>query len=222
MIIKARISKKILFSFMLGITMVQSTMLGSKPDQFAIKKFFANIKDNNINAVRTTLINDPTFANVQFKNKFGRMLSPLTLAIQHAENTDMLELLLSFNADMHQNTPLHEAIYAYRKPEIVQFLIDNGANINDTDSNDNTALDLALNNRFLNRDLIKVLLKNGAIIKYSRNTTEFINDLLAVIRYEAKDEALALGLLINEGRRNTLLTAEMNALLGDPTNKTAP
>lgn len=123
-------------------------------------------------------------ANVNKKTINGR--SPLYLAVLYDNDESMIKLLLNKGAlvnerNLEGKTALHKAC-ENRKPEIVQILLERGANINICDDNGDTPLKYA-NDYEVEKILAKEIerwLTDGEDIKISSENTELLrqNDRL--------------------------------------------
>lgn len=223
------ISKKILFSFMLGLAMVQTTSI-------LCTNIFRAIREGNIDNVKTALNENPDSIHqriISFSSEKFNGFEPIDYAAAYTQDPAILEILLTNGANINTpdlirlQTPLHIASKHNKNPRIIQWLIDHGANVNAQDGAGETPLHYANYGRSSDarnsrNDAIKttaeILIRAGADPNFKsqlyrsvpfpqpRDRT-IINEILTKIEEEKEAEALALASLINEGRRNTLLAA---------------
>jgi len=130
--------------------------------------------------------------------------TPLHLAVDTRKNAEIIKFLLSAGADVNVQdangaTPLHFAALAYyyvvknwtaqpsppslRKGEIevVQFLVDNSANVNAKDKDGNTPLHLAVQGRE-NIEIVQLLVSAGADVNAKDNDGKTPLDIAKEVR----------------------------------------
>lgn len=243
------ISKNTLFSFMLGLAMVQVTSIISSTStkcDIQMVTLLKAIEKNNITEVQNILKKDPDIINRQY-SYYEDKPYPMQLALRAAhQDLKMLELLFKHGGpnifkqtNLFYGTLLHQAIaIQYISRDKALWILDNLPNDYDIDAVDimgATALRYALphyplpaslNNpglcsgalKTLDKPLVKKLLQAGAnpqkltiLHGFDPLTTyaSLIVELQDEIKQEKAAEALALGLFMNEGRRNTLLAATL-------------
>ena len=87
-------------------------------------------------------------------------LTPLSTAIEDMSDLEFVRLLVENGADVHDLQtvwlPISYAIH-YDKPEIVKFLMDNGANLNYRDMDGKKAIEVALDKDVDDIDMFKML-----------------------------------------------------------------
>ncbi|NMH71086.1 ankyrin repeat domain-containing protein [Bacillus sp. RO3] len=115
----------------------------------SIVEFFAAIERGDMAAVEKSLRNDTNLCNAE--NELG--LTALGVAA-HNGQLEIVQVLLNFGADIHSvsnskvacipsNTALHAGIAGKASRELVEFLLDQGANVDQPDSSGYTPLHIA-------------------------------------------------------------------------------
>ncbi|SFM30904.1 ankyrin repeat domain-containing protein [Pelosinus propionicus] len=131
-----------------------------------------SIQKNDINMVKTAVENG---ANVNIYKDGNEMATALTLSIG---NEEIMNYLISLGADVNATidlpgnippvriNPLMKAVY---KNDFisVKTLMENGANVNYSDSRGFRPLDIAISNNYSSIKIIKYLIENGANVNYT-------------------------------------------------------
>jgi len=134
-----------------------------------VKEIFQSLESNDVQSLKKELTSNPSLSNAE--NEQG--LTPLGFAA-HLGNIDFVKTLLDFHADINavshskvtyipSNTALHAAIAGSRNFEVIELLLENGAETNIFDSNGHTALHTAAFHND-NTQLINLLIKHGASV----------------------------------------------------------
>jgi ankyrin repeat protein len=121
-------------------------------------------QDGNKASVELLLANG---AEVDIKDMVGQ--TPLHLAAEHSDNIELLELLVSYGADINAQTklkyklwtPLHRAALTGHA-QVAKWLIAHGVNVDSKDSKGQTPLFYAVMNK--HKESIEVLIASGADI----------------------------------------------------------
>ncbi len=130
-----------------------------------MEEFFQAIELGNIARVEQSLKNDTNLCNAE--NEHG--LIALGVAA-HYGHMEIVELLLNFGADINSvsnskvsyipsNTALHAGIAGKAKKELVKFLLEQGAKVNQPDSSGHTPLHIAAFDG--SADIVTLLLAYG-------------------------------------------------------------
>ncbi|TMU87681.1 ankyrin repeat domain-containing protein [Bacillus sp. BHET2] len=130
-----------------------------------MEEFFKAIELGDIARVEQSLKNDTNLCNGE--NEHG--LTALGVAA-HYGHLDIVELLLNFGADINSvsnskvsyipsNTALHAGIAGNASKELVKFLLDQGAKVDQPDSSGHTALHIAAFDG--SADIVTLLLAYG-------------------------------------------------------------
>jgi hypothetical protein len=156
------IFKKILFSFMVGVTILEA---GSTRTDI-----FKAIADQDIDGVKKAInedrnnLTDPQISRDDLEN-----VLPIHQAAKFAVNPRILDTLLTMGAHVNKRsetgkTPLFYAVEKNRDQEIINFLLQKGAKLDAVDAEGNTLLHAALlaNSNSSNKNVnIKKLLLAG-------------------------------------------------------------
>jgi hypothetical protein len=170
----------------------------SKGDEIAqnilLGYFLKAVREGDLEETRYYLEQDPTLVNKEYEeNMNGTIVNEraisVVLLVNNVPNLDMLKLLLEHHPNLNYGisyleniTPLMVAVMMF-DADIVNLLIENGADINLSNKKHKTALSISFTlDKF---DIFKMLLEKGANLKYGELKVEnIIFDIAMSIKME--------------------------------------